>query len=71
MINKAIQPLTTTDADVLKDLDDIEHMAVELATLAGAEIVTTAARCQRDHPDKWLKGRGGDAARRARATPPL
>ena len=33
MINKAIQPLTTTDADVLEDLedlDDIEHMAVEL-----------------------------------------
>jgi myo-inositol-1(or 4)-monophosphatase len=41
MINKAIQPVTTTDADILEDLDDIEHMAVELATLAGAEIVTT------------------------------
>src|SRR5262249_18902803 len=41
MINNAIQPLTTTDADVLEDLDDIEHMALELATLAGAEIVTT------------------------------
>jgi len=37
MVNKAIKPLTTTDADVLEDLDDIEHMAVELATLAGAE----------------------------------
>ena len=41
MINKAIKPVTTTDADILEDLDDIEHMAVELATLAGAEIVTT------------------------------
>ena len=41
MKNKAIQPVMTTDADVLEDLDDIEHMAVELATLAGAEIVTT------------------------------
>ena len=40
MTNKATQPLTT-DADVLENLDDIEHMAVELATLAGAEIVTT------------------------------
>ena len=40
MTNKAAQSLTT-DADVLEDLDDIEHMAVELATLAGAEIVTT------------------------------
>jgi myo-inositol-1(or 4)-monophosphatase len=39
MTNKAT--LTTTDADVLEDLDDIEHMAVELATLAGAEIVKT------------------------------
>ena len=40
MANEATQPLTT-DADVLDDLDDIEQMAVELATLAGAEIVTT------------------------------
>jgi myo-inositol-1(or 4)-monophosphatase len=40
MTNNATQPLTA-DAHVLDDLDDIEQMAVELATLAGAEIVTT------------------------------
>ena len=41
MANKAARAAVITDTEVLKDLDEIEQMAVELATLAGAEIVTT------------------------------
>lgn len=41
MPNKAARAAAMTDTEILKDLDEIEQMAVELATLAGAEIVTT------------------------------